>query len=87
MHDLYAAWIHEWHWLYQQVQINVWFGNIVAGIVVFIVMDVAWRWKVKGWVNEFVHKHFAHHREIQSEMHDANTQAILDAIESLREKP
>ena len=29
-HNLY---FHCWHWLFQQVQLSNWFGNIVAGTV------------------------------------------------------
>lgn len=28
---------HAWHWLFQQVQLDVWFGNIVAGVLAWLV--------------------------------------------------
>jgi hypothetical protein len=30
IHNVY---FHGWHWLFQQIQLDVWFGNIVAGVV------------------------------------------------------
>ena len=37
------AYFDVWHFIYQQVQLDNWFGNVVAGVVVFIVMDVCWQ--------------------------------------------
>jgi len=28
-----SVYFHAWHWLHGQVQLDNWFGNIVAGIV------------------------------------------------------
>ena len=30
IHNVY---FHAWHWFFQQVQLDNWFGNIVAGVV------------------------------------------------------
>ena len=55
--------IHFWHWLYQQVQLDIWFGNIVAGVVTWATLTGLWKWKVKGWVNEAVARHLTVHTE------------------------
>lgn len=33
---LHNVYFHVWHWLFQQVQLDVWFGNIVAGVVGYV---------------------------------------------------
>ncbi len=33
---------HAWHFVYQQVQLTNWFGNIVAGVVTFVVLTIVW---------------------------------------------
>ena len=42
--SVHGVYFHAWHFLYSQVQLTVWFGNVVAGVVVFVVMDILWRW-------------------------------------------
>ena len=32
-HNLY---FHAWHWLFTQIQLDNWFGNIVAGVVGYL---------------------------------------------------
>lgn len=51
-HNVY---FHFWHWAFQQVQLDNWFGNIVAGIV--------------GWVAaKERYKQF--HEKINAPLHD-----------------
>ena len=83
---IWAALVHEWHWLYRQIQLDNWFGNIVAGVVAFLIMDVAWRWKIKGWANEVLHRHFHHHREIQAEKADERHADLTQLVEDLHRK-
>jgi hypothetical protein len=33
LHNLY---FHSWHWIFQQVQLDNWFGNIVAGVIGYV---------------------------------------------------
>jgi len=33
---LHNVFFHSWHFLYQQVQLDNWFGNIVAGVVGYL---------------------------------------------------
>ena len=67
LHDLY---FHAWHWLFQQVQLGVWFGNIVAGVVVFCVVSLFWP-KVRHAIERFAKRHLAN---LRAEIH-----AKLDA--------
>jgi ABC-type nickel/cobalt efflux system permease component RcnA len=39
---LHGTFFHAWHWLFQQVQLNQWFGNIVAGVVTFAALTLVW---------------------------------------------
>ena len=36
MNWLHNVYFHSWHWLFQQIQLDSWFGNIVAGVVVWL---------------------------------------------------
>ena len=36
------TYFHAWHFVYQQVQLTNWMGNIVAGVITFIVVTLAW---------------------------------------------
>jgi|ERR1035437_73236 hypothetical protein len=60
---------HAWHFLYNQVQLTNWFGNVVAGVAVWFVVTLLWKWFVKRWITEAVRKIHAeelarHHREV-----------------------
>ena len=33
---------HAWHFVYQQVQLDNWGGNIVAGVITFAAVTLAW---------------------------------------------
>jgi hypothetical protein len=64
------------HFLAGQVHPGNWFGNIVAGVVVFIFVDVCWRLFAKELVTKFVRKIHAeeiarHHREVVKPEADA----------------
>jgi hypothetical protein len=41
-HWLYHSWFHGWHFLFQQIQLTNWAGNIVAGVIGFIVLSIFW---------------------------------------------
>ena len=51
-----GAYFHVWHFIYSQIQLTNWFGNVVAGVVVFIVVDVCWQWFLKRWVTDALHR-------------------------------
>lgn len=61
---------HVWHFLYQQVQLPNWFGNIVAGLASFVLMSLFWP-KARAAYVRFFARHFdavhakldQHHRE------------------------
>lgn len=42
MTALHNVYFHVWHFLYQQSQLTNWFGNIVAGVVSFVALTLAW---------------------------------------------
>ncbi len=50
------AYIHAWHFLFTQIQLTTWFGNVVAGVVVFVVVDVCWQLFLKKWVTDALHR-------------------------------
>ena len=50
------AYFHAWHFLYTQIQLTNWFGNVVAGVVVFVVVDVCWQLFLKKWVKAEIAK-------------------------------
>ena len=77
MNELHHLYFNLWHFLYQQCQLDTWFGNVVAGVVVFIAMDVCWQLFLKKWVKEGLAKvHRAelerHHREVVQPALDAH---------------
>jgi len=73
VHDLY---FRLWHFLYQQCQLDTWFGNVVAGVVVFFFVDVCWQLFLKKWVKEAIAKI---HREELTRHHKEVVQPALDA--------
>lgn len=52
-HDVY---FHVWHFIYRQVQLDNWFGNIIAGVVGFAIGTLAWPPTRKRLV-AFIEKH------------------------------
>ena len=36
------VYFHAWHFVYQQVQLTNWTGNIVAGVITFTAVTLAW---------------------------------------------
>ncbi len=54
-HDVY---FHVWHFIYRQVQLDNWFGNIVAGVVGFAIGTLAWPPTRKRLV-AFIEKHIS----------------------------
>lgn len=64
------------HFLCAQVHPGNWFGNIVAGVVVFVAVDVCWQWFAKKWVKKGL---AAIHREELERHHREVVQPALDA--------
>jgi flagellar biosynthesis/type III secretory pathway M-ring protein FliF/YscJ len=70
------------HFLAGQVHPGNWFGNIVAGVVVFIIIDVCWRLFAKKFVTQALRKIHAeeiarHHREVVKPEADARHREAL----------
>jgi len=42
LHWLHGTFFHAWHFVYGQIQLTNWVGNIVAGVVTFIVLTIVW---------------------------------------------
>ena len=42
IHWAHGTFFHAWHFLYTQIQLTTWFGNIVAGVVTFVVLTLVW---------------------------------------------
>ena len=76
MNELHRLYFNVWHFLFQQVQWTNWFGNVVAGVVVFVVVDVCWQLFLKKWVKEAVARV---HREELERHHRETVQPALDA--------
>ena len=60
------------HFLFVQVHPGVWWGNIVAGLFVFVVVNICWQWFLKKWVHKFLAVALKRH-------HDKVVQPVLDA--------
>ncbi len=39
---VHGTFFHAWHFLYGQIQLTNWVGNIVAGVVTFITLTLVW---------------------------------------------
>jgi hypothetical protein len=70
------------HFVAGQVHPGNWFGNIVAGVVVFLVIDVCWRLFAKKLVTNAIRKIHAeeiarHHREVVKPEADARHKAAM----------
>jgi hypothetical protein len=71
------------HFLAGQVHPGNWFGNIVAGVVVFIVVDVCWQAFLKKWVARGLARiHRAelerHHAEVVKPLLEAQHKEVLN---------
>lgn len=53
VHDVY---FHAWHFVFNQVQLDNWFGNIVAGIVSFAALSLLWP-RLRRAISKFVREH------------------------------
>jgi hypothetical protein len=65
------------HWLFLQIHPGNWFGNIVAGIVVYFFITLCWQWFLKKWVKKGLAKIHAealakHHRDVVKPEADAH---------------
>jgi zona occludens toxin (predicted ATPase) len=75
------------HFVAGQVHPGNWFGNIVAGVVVFLVIDVCWRLFAKKLVTNAIRKIHAeeiarHHREVVKPEAEARHAEALKAAKS-----
>jgi hypothetical protein len=85
MNELHRLYFNVWHFLFQQIQWGNWFGNVVAGVVVFVVVDVCWQLFAKKWVKEAIAKIHAeelarHHREVVQPALDAHLTAVKQHV-------
>jgi len=76
---------HAWHFLYNQVQLTNWFGNVVAGVVVWFVVTLLWKFFLKKWIKKAlaeIHREEIerHHREIVKPEADARHREHLKAL-------
>lgn len=55
---IHGVYFHAYHWTFQQVQLSQWFGNIVAGVVVFIAVSLFWP-RLRHAIERFVKRHVA----------------------------
>lgn len=76
MNEIHSLYFHSWHFLYQQTQLTNWFGNVVAGVVVFLVVDVCWQLFLKKWAKEAIAEI---HKEELARHHKDVVQPALDA--------
>ena len=76
MHELHHVYFNVWHFLYNQIQLTNWFGNVVAGVVVFVLVDVCWQLFAKKWVKRAIAEI---HREELARHHREVVQPALDA--------
>ena len=52
---LHNVYFHAWHFAFQQIQLNNWMGNIVAGIVVYLLARDRYK-KFHAKLNEPLHE-------------------------------
>ena len=67
LHNIY---FHIWHWSFQQIQLAVWFGNIVAGVVTFAFASLFWP-KARAAYKRFFLGHMADIHEKLDTHHEA----------------
>ena len=66
MTRLHGIFFHAWHFVFQQVQLQNWMGNIVAGIIVFCTVSLFWP-KVRHAMERFAKRHF---ESLKAEIHE-----------------
>ena len=80
----HGLFFHSWHFLYQQIQLTNWVGNIVAGVVTFIILTICWpRFRhlveraigIKGLHDKLDTQHDERLR--QAEVHQVATHALM----------
>ena|ERR1039458_6967717 len=84
MHWLHHV-VHDFdatrHFIAVQCHPGNWFGNIVAGVVVFVIINICWALFLKKWVHKFAAEVLKRHHEkiVQPAMdaHQAATHALL----------
>ena len=90
LNELHHVFFNVWHFLYGQIQLTNWFGNCVAGVVVFIVVDVCWQLFLKKWVKRAIaeiHREelARHHREVVKPEADLRHLEHMNAIKGNRD--
>ena len=83
MHELHHVYFNVWHFLYNQIQLTNWFGNVVAGVVVFVLVDVCWQLFAKKWVKKAIaeiHREelARHHRDVVKPEADARHAELFE---------
>ena len=74
-HWLHGVYFHAWHFVYQQVQLTNWAGNVVAGIFTFLVVGLFWPPTRKSFTR-FVGRFFsAVHNKLDAQHQERMTQA------------
>ena len=91
MHELHNVYFHTWHFLYNQVQLTNWFGNCVAGVVVFVLVDICWQLFAKKWVKRAIaeiHREELkrHHEEVVKPLMEKHHAEHLAAIKGQKSR-
>jgi len=68
------------HFLFSQAHPIVWWGNIVAGVFVFVVINICWQWFLKKWVKAGLAK--IHHEELERH----HREVVKPLLESQQDK-
>ena len=64
VHNVY---FHVWHWLFQQIQLDNWFGNIVAGVIGWLAARDRYR-KFHQKLNEPLHDKLDHAHDLMNHL-------------------
>ena len=82
-HWLHGVFFHSWHFLYTQIQLTTWFGNIVAGVVTFLAVGMFWP-PTRKRIERFVGRYFSalhtkldgHHAERMDQAEKHHREAV-----------
>ena len=91
MNELHHVYFNVWHFLYGQIQLQNWFGNVVAGVVVFVLVDICWQLFLKKWVKRAIaeiHREelARHHREVVEPLMEKHHAEHLAAIKGQKSR-
>jgi ABC-type nickel/cobalt efflux system permease component RcnA len=80
---LHGIYFHSWHWVFQQIQLTNWMGNIVAGVVVFCTVSLLWP-RTRRALEHYVEAHFRSlHTKIDAQHAERLAQAEAHHREAL----